>query len=231
MPPRPRFSASQLQAAALAIADEQGIDALTMRSLAAALGTGPMTLYNYVRDRDELDSLVVEAVMSEVAWTKTRKGDWQRRVTAICEAMWLSIRAHPNVIALILTRRSLHHATLVPAEALLQALADSGRSGRELLMAFRVVFGFVVGLAQAQLAGPHPTASQGDSDPTIARVRSLSPEQFPKLVEIANAAAGIAPEEEFRAGLAIVLAGLATQARQPAPTRKGPRPVSNGQQR
>ncbi len=211
MPPRPKYTREQVQAAALAIADEQGIAALTMRSLATALGTGPMTIYNYVQNRDELDALVVEAVMSQAVWAETGAGDWREDVRVICEGMWLGIRAHPNVIPLILTRRSLHHATLAPAEAILRALADSGRSGRDLLMAFRTVFGFVVGLAQAQLAGPHAPSPDGEADPTIARVQALPPEQFPKLIEIAQAAAGVAPEDEFHAGLDIVLAGLDAQ--------------------
>ncbi|OGB25819.1 MAG: hypothetical protein A3I66_04825 [Burkholderiales bacterium RIFCSPLOWO2_02_FULL_57_36] len=216
MPPRPKYTRAQVQAAALAIADEHGVAALTMRSLASALGTGPMTIYNYVRNRDELDALVVEAVMSEAVWGNTGQGDWQQDVRTICEGMWLGIRTHPNVIPLILTRRSLHHATLAPAEAMLRALADSGRSGLELLMAFRTVFGFVIGLAQAQLAGPHPPSHEGETDPTIARVQALPPERFPKLVEIAHAASGVAPEDEFHTGLDIILAGLDAQTKQPA---------------
>lgn len=219
MPPRPKYTRAQVQAAALAIADEQGIAALTMRSLASALGTGPMTIYNYVQHREELDALVVEAVMSEVVWGETGQGDWQRDVRTICEGMWLGIRAHPNVIPLLLTQRSLHHATLAPAEAMLRALADSGRSGRELLMAFRTVFGFVVGLAQAQLAGPHPPSHEGQTDPTVARVQALPPEQFPKLVEIARVASGVVPEDEFHAGLDIILAGLVARTKQPAHAR------------
>ena len=66
MAPKAKFTRAQLQEAALALVDEQGLAALSMRTLAGALGTGPMTLYNYVKDRDELDALVVEAVLSEV---------------------------------------------------------------------------------------------------------------------------------------------------------------------
>jgi AcrR family transcriptional regulator len=75
MAPRPKFTRAQLQEAALALVDEQGLAALSMRTLAGALGTGPMTLYNYVKDRDELDALVVEAVLSEVKTARPR-GDW-----------------------------------------------------------------------------------------------------------------------------------------------------------
>lgn len=205
MPPKAKFARAQLQEAALAIVDKEGLPALSMRSLAAALGTGPMTLYNYVKDRDDLDALVVEAVMAEVRLPR-EKGDWRADVTAIVEATWRTVRRHPNVIPLVLTRRTLHETTLVWAEALLRALAWSGRSGADLLVAFRTVSGFVMGFAQAQLADPlTPDEDQDD----IARAQALPAERFPRLIEIAGAAAKLGADREFRAGLDIVMAGLA----------------------
>lgn len=202
MAPKPKFTRAQLQAAALALVDEQGLAALSMRTLAGALGTGPMTLYNYVKDRDELDALVVEAVLAEVKAPRSR-GDWQENVRAIVEATWRAVRRHPNVIPLVLTRRTLHETTLEWAEALLAALAGSGRSGADLLVAFRTVSGFVMGLAQAQLAGA-PTADH----PDVARAQALPAERFPRLIEIARAATRLGPDREFRAGLDILMAGL-----------------------
>jgi AcrR family transcriptional regulator len=204
VPPKAKFTRPQLQAAALALVGKQGLTALSMRNLASALGTGPMTLYNYVKDRDDLDTLVVEAVMAEVALPRP-SGDWQRDVRAIVEATWHTVRRHPNVIPLVLTRRTLHETTLIWAERLLEALALSGRSGRELLVAFRTVSGFVMGLAQAQLAGP----LAAETDPDVARARALPPARFPRLIEIAKAATRLGAEREFRAGLDIVMAGLA----------------------
>ena len=162
MAPKAKFTRAQLQEAALALVDEQGLAALSMRTLAGALGTGPMTLYNYVKDRDELDALVVEAVLGEVKPARPR-GDWQADVRAIVEATWRTVRRHPTVIPLVLTRRTLHDTTLQWAEGLLEALARSGRRDSELLIAFRTVSGFVMGLAQAQLSGPtadHPDVAR-----------------------------------------------------------------------
>ncbi|MCW5746284.1 MAG: TetR/AcrR family transcriptional regulator C-terminal domain-containing protein [Alphaproteobacteria bacterium] len=211
MPAKPRFTRAQLQTAALALVDAQGLAALSMRTLAAAIGTGPMTLYNYVRDRDELDALLVEAVLAEAHWPVAR-GDWQQDVRAITNAMWQAVRAHPQVIPLILTRRSLQEATLAPAEALLEALAASGRSGAALLAAFRTVTGFVMGLAQAQLPGPAASSGEAGADPVVARMRALPADRFPRLVEIAHAATRIGPAYELRSGLDIILAGLAASA-------------------
>ena len=199
---RARFTTDEIAAAALRIVDDSGVGALSMRSLAASLGTGPMTLYNYVKDRDELDALVVEAVLSEVTPPRPR-GEWQADVRAIVEATWRTVRRHPHVIPLLLTRRTLHETTLHWAEGLLEALARSGRRDSELLIAFRTVSGFVMGLAQAQLSGP--TAD----NPDVARAEALPADSYPRLIEIAKAARGLGPDREFRAGLDIVMAGLA----------------------
>lgn len=205
MPPKAKFTRAQLQAAALALADRDGLSALSMRTLAATLGTGPMTLYNYVRDRGDLDALVVEAVMAEVKLPRD-SDEWQRDVRAIVEATWRTVRRHPNVIPLVLTRRTLHETTLDWAEALLRALARSGRSGVDLLVAFRTVSGFVMGFAQAQLSDPlTPDEDQQD----VARAQALPADRFPRLIEIAGAAAKLGADKEFRAGLDIVMAGLA----------------------
>lgn len=205
MAPKARFTRPQLQEAALTLVDEHGLGALSMRALAGALGTGPMTLYNYVKDRDELDALVVEAVLAEVK-TRRSQGDWQGDVRAIVEATWRTVRRHPNVIPLVLTRRTLHETTLRWAEGLLEALARGGRRDTELLVAFRTVSGFVMGLAQAQLSGP--TADNAD----VARAQALPADRYPRLIEIAKAARGLGPDREFRAGLDIVMAGLVAGA-------------------
>ena len=149
MPAPARYTREQLQRAALDLVDAQGVSALSMRALAGALGTGPMTIYNYVRDRDALDALVVEAVLARARWPEAT-GDWRRDVRAIVQAAWDAIGAHPHAIPLILSRRTLHDTTLEPAEALLDALSRSGRSGSALLAAFRAVMGFVTGLAQVR---------------------------------------------------------------------------------
>jgi AcrR family transcriptional regulator len=203
-----RFSREQLQAEALAIVDERGLAALSMRSLADALGTGPMTLYNHVRNRADLDVLLVDAVFAEARWPRTARADWRDEVEAIAAAGWRAARAHPSVVPLILTRRSRSLPLLELSEALLAALARSGRSGRELLVAFRAVTALTVGFAQAELAGPLSVEAGERAADVIARFRALPAERYPRLREIASAAVTSDPEREFREGLRALLAGL-----------------------
>lgn len=204
----PKFSRERLQAAALALVDEQGLGALSMRSLAAALGTGPMTLYNHVTHREDLEILVVEAVLSGAHWSPEPHEDWRDDVHEIAMAGWRAARAHPRAIPLILTRRSRSAFVLDYAEALLGALARSGRSGDALLHAFRAVSALVMGFAQVELAGPMALEAGEEPDAVIARMRALPEDRYPHLIEIAGAAVGSDAETEFRAGLRLLLAGL-----------------------
>jgi len=205
---RPRkFSRDALQEAALALVDAHGVEGLTMRALAARLGTGPMTIYNHVRDRDELEVLVIETVLGRTTWSRRRRS-WQGDVREIATAMWRAVRAHPRAIPLILVRRARSLAALEVVEALLGALARSGRSGHQLLVAFRAVSALVMGFAQAELSGPLARQAGESATTTIRRVRALPRDRFPHLVEIAGAARTSDPGREFRRGLDLLLAGL-----------------------
>jgi AcrR family transcriptional regulator len=208
-----KLNRERLQAAALALVDEHGLAGLTMRSLAAALGTAPMTLYNHVASRADLEALVVDAVLAQADWraagSEDQTGDWHDDVRAIATALWRAARAHPHAIPLIPTRRSRAQALLEPSEALLDALARSGRSGGALLVAFRAVIGFVLGFAQAELGGPLADAAGEEPSAVIARFRALPRFRYPRLVEIADAATTSDAEDEFREALELLLDGIA----------------------
>ncbi|MCW5893754.1 MAG: TetR/AcrR family transcriptional regulator C-terminal domain-containing protein [bacterium] len=203
-----KFSRDRLQAAALRLVDRDGVAGLSMRTLARELGTGPMTLYNHVADRADLEVLVVEAVLAEVRWARRRHADWRADARSVATAMWRAVRRHPNAIPLVLVRRSRAAALLAPSEALLAALAGGGLRGAALLVAFRAVTAFVMGFAQAELAGPLATAADEPAAATIARFRALPRARYPQLVEIAGAAARSTAAREFRQGLDALLRGL-----------------------
>lgn len=203
-----KFTREQLQRAALALVDAHGLAGLTMRALASELGTGAMTLYNYVSQREELELLVVEAVIGEARSTPVDDLAWYEELEAIAVALWRSIRTHPHVIPLILTRRSRSPAVFGVTEALLRTLARGGRTGDGLLIAFRAVSALIMGAAQAELAGPLTLQAGESASETIARFQALPQDRFPHLIEIATAASASDAETEFRAGLAILIDGL-----------------------
>jgi AcrR family transcriptional regulator len=100
---KPRFSRDEIAAAAVHIADEEGIDALSMRRLAQELGAGTMTLYHYLRTKDELLLLVTDAVMAEVVVPPEAldTDDWRAAVTAIARSSRAALERHPWIFDIV----------------------------------------------------------------------------------------------------------------------------------
>ncbi|MDF4250511.1 TetR/AcrR family transcriptional regulator [Streptomyces sp. WMMB303] len=213
MPAPKKFSRDQLASAALELADDKGLDALSMRALATRLGTGPMTLYNYVDGREGLESLVIEAVVRHAAYPAEPAADWREEVRILAESYWATVRRHPQVVPLIVARRTTDESTLAFGERMLEALARGGRSGRDLLVAFRLVVGFVIGFAQSESGAASLRLAGGSADEVIERGRTLPEERYPRVVEIATASAEGDRLEEFRSGLDLLVAGLSARSR------------------
>jgi AcrR family transcriptional regulator len=206
---RARFSTAEIAAAALAIVDESGLSALSMRALAAALGTGPMTVYNYVPDKEGLEELVVAAVIAEVRVPEPT-GRWLDDVFAIADAMWRGIRAHPAAIPLVLTRRTSSATGFAAADALIAALARGGLADTDRLAAFHAVLGLIVGAAQAELAGP---LTMGRSARDAAeRIGAVASEGFPHVEALSKVAMRTSVEDDFARGLRMLLDGIAARS-------------------
>jgi AcrR family transcriptional regulator len=97
---KPRFNRDDIAAAAIRIADAEGIEAVSMRRLAAELDAGTMSLYHYVRTKDELLTLVVDALMGEVVLPPTQRmpRDWRSAITLIAKRTRDALRRHPWIL-------------------------------------------------------------------------------------------------------------------------------------
>ncbi|MGC5013017.1 TetR/AcrR family transcriptional regulator [Streptosporangium sp. DT93] len=91
--------------AAIGIADDEGLDALSMRRVAAELGAGTMSLYRYVPGKDALVELMVDAVFGESPHPATPAGDWRARLEAAARREWAMYSRHPWTLRVIATPR------------------------------------------------------------------------------------------------------------------------------
>lgn len=199
--PRPRsLTTSQLAAAALTVIDREGLHALTMRAVAAELGTSTMALYRYVDGRDQLEALVVELVLADVD-TRPPGDDtpWRDTITTLAERVRVAVSAHPAVVPLLMTHRHRSPSLLRWSETALQVLTAAGHTGPARVTALRAITGYMVGVLQLQhlgpLAGPGTKVIAAQSD-------------FPLMASTARDAAAVTPEAEFGAGLTALLNGL-----------------------
>jgi len=157
---RPKFTRDQIASTALAIADTEGFAAVSMRRIAAELGAGTMTLYYYVRTKDELVALMDNAIMAEVIIPDEEfPTHWYDALTAIAVRTWEVLMRHPWVL------RYLQNAQGGPNgmrhfEQSLAALADTGLAAPDkfalLAMVDDLVHGNVLRAAEYRSATTTP---------------------------------------------------------------------------
>lgn len=197
--PRPRsLTPDRLATATLAVIDRDGLDALTMRAVAKELGMATMSLYRYVTDKDELEVLVVDHVLSGVNLA-VPPGDWRERITELLSRMRKEVMAHSAVVPLLLRHRHAVPSSLVLIEATLAILTDAGFTGERRVIAQRTIVAYLFGMLQNEHYGP----LSGAGTAVMA-----AQEQFPLLAETAAQARAVAGDTEFHKGLEVVLRGL-----------------------
>ncbi|MEV5828244.1 TetR/AcrR family transcriptional regulator C-terminal domain-containing protein [Spirillospora sp. NPDC052242] len=200
--PRPRsLTPDRVAAAALAVIDRDGLAALSMRAAAKELGMSTMALYRYVRDRGELEGLVVELVLGAVDPAPPPPGPWRGRVEEMARRVRDAVGAHPEIVPLTLVHRHRSAGVLRWSETVLGILAEAGLDGRARAVALRALLAYVIGAVQMEHLGP--LSGEG-----TAALAGLPPDEFPRMAETARHARTVGPDEEFRRGLAAVLRGL-----------------------
>jgi len=201
--PRPKsLTAADLAAAAIAVIDRDGLPALSMRTVAAELGLSTMALYRYVRDRDELELLVVEGVLHTLETTPPPpQSPWPERIATMAERVRATVGEHPGVVPLLLRHRQDSITTLRWSEAVLTILTEAGWTETGRAIALRALISYLNGAIQLE----HLGALGGSGTAVIA---ALPRSDFPLMAATAEAARQISPEDEFTGGLRILLAGL-----------------------
>jgi AcrR family transcriptional regulator len=150
--PRPRHSRADVVRAAVAIADGDGLDAVTFRAVAARLGTGVMSLYNYVPDKQALVYDMAELVSAEVDLPQP-SGDWRADMHLVAGEQRALAYRHPWLIAAVSHLQPLGPATLALLEFALGALEPTGLSARDRLELIALVNGFVLNMVHTELTG------------------------------------------------------------------------------
>jgi hypothetical protein len=125
--PRPRsLTHDQIAEAAVAVIDREGLAAMTMRTVAHELGMSTMSLYRYVAGRDELETLVGEAVLATVDDRPPPPGPWRERVTSMVERVRAAAACHPGAIPLAVAHRPASPASRRWSATVLDVLAEAG---------------------------------------------------------------------------------------------------------
>ncbi|SHF68692.1 TetR/AcrR family transcriptional regulator [Streptoalloteichus hindustanus] len=190
---RPKFTREQIASAALAIADAEGFAAVSMRRIASELGAGTMTLYYYVRTKDELVALMDDALMGEVLVPAEEfPTHWYDALTAVATRTWDVLIRHPWAL------HSLQSAPLGPNnmrhfEQSLAAVADTGLDAADKFALLGIVDDYVHGSVLRACA---PTVSGETVEEALRYAENLvATGEFPQIQALFG---GDVPREDSR---------------------------------
>jgi AcrR family transcriptional regulator len=132
-------------AGALRLIAAQGLEALTMRTLAAHLGVVPGALYRHVRSKEQLQDLIVDGVLAEVDCDISQAPSWTEQIAVLAHRLRNVLTSHPGVAGLLKTRDPLGPHSLALAEAVLRPLHTAGFGNRQAGLAFFLIIDYTVG--------------------------------------------------------------------------------------
>ena len=203
-------------AGALAIIDAEGLEALSIRKLAARLGVTPMAIYWHVRNKDELLDGVAASIFEGIDLSVDAASGWQDQLRNLLESMIGALQMHPSAAILLSTRTVASESGLRPTEVLLDIFRRAGFPAAEATQVARHVLSTVTSLVSSESG----VVARDEPEPVIearqqARtyLESLPPDSFPRLVEAAvPLSEGVDPDTYVAFGLDLLMAGIEAMA-------------------
>jgi AcrR family transcriptional regulator len=226
---RPQLTRERIVTEALAVIAQDGVQALTMRSLAARLGVVPGALYHHVGNKQQLQDLLLDGVLAEIDFHTDPSLAWTQHLKVLAHRLRQVLEAHPGVAAILKTRDPLGPHSLALAEAVLSPLQTAGFGDREAGLAFFLLVDYTIGFA---VSSPRTSVNEQRVRDAAIRTqlheffRSLPPDRFPALVALGEHVWVDNRDQRFTAGLQVLVDGLEQARRSPHRPALGPRPTT-----
>jgi AcrR family transcriptional regulator len=207
-PGRPPVPLDRIVATALQIVDEEGADALSMRTLAQRLDSGTATLYRHFAGRAELIAHVIDRVFGEAEFSAEQLAamSWQQAWRAVAQTMFDALGRHSNVAPLLAGQVPIGPNAMALRERCIAVLLDSGFPPQLAARAYATVARYVLGFA-IQLRAQPAAEQQPDGALPAAVLRASDPSRFPATAAVADSLP-VPLEEEFAFGLELLVQGL-----------------------
>ena len=203
---RPRLSRDRVLAAAVALADREGSEALTVRRLAEDLHVHPTSLYNHVASKEAILDGVVERLLEE-AHLPDEVGSWPEWVRAVAACFRDLARTHPGAFMVLTRRPAETPAAFRITEIGLDAFESDGFSSLDAIQAVRGVSLAVLGMALNECPPMGDWVEPTPSDALLS--------EFPRLVAAATTLEQADPDEDGHWDVVVeaLVAGLARSRR------------------
>jgi TetR/AcrR family tetracycline transcriptional repressor len=209
---RAGLSREAVLGAARRIADDEGVDRLTMRRLATALGVVPNAVYTYYPDKEALLDALLDDLLAGVEIGDPDDGDWRDSLVRLMDGSRRLLLAHPRLVPVFLARPGLGPNAARLGELTFRLLRRGGVEGDRAVEAFRVLLTYSLGFAAFQ--APRLRADDGARAETAeAAFAGLPREQFPEMRGLASQLAGPTTDRHFHTGLRWLLDGISAAPR------------------
>lgn len=198
----------------MALVDEVGIEALTIRKLATAMGTKPMTIYRHVPSKEEIVDGIVDRVFAEIERPST-DGDWLGAVRKRCVSARAVLNRHPWAAPLMMSRTSPGPETLGHHDSVVGCLRRGGLSWQTIAHANTMLDAYIYGFAL--LEASLPSQAEGEFVGAVKDIAStFEADAYPHLVGLAVEHVfqpGYEFSDTFEVGLDIMLEAVSDFAR------------------
>lgn len=220
------LTAATISAAAIGLADQDGIDAVSMRRIAAELQAGPMSLYRHVPDKDALLDLVVQAVYAERPLPVPGPSGWRARLELSARQEWSIYLEHPWLASVVAAtaRPVIAPALMAYTDWRMQAVEGYDLDLTERLQVAVALSSTIQGPALALARSQRSTGTDEDWLATRATViaKALSNDQLPQIAGFGQAELdAVSPDRQFDFSLRCTLDGIeAFLVRRPRPSHE-----------
>lgn len=212
--PRGSLTREQVVETALVLADSEGIEALTMPTLAHRLKCGVMTIYGYVDSKDDLLDAIAQRGLHGIRLPRPLPADAAEILLVWGRALRLNLIEHPSLPMIFLSRAVIGPGILHGLETLLGPLARAGMPPAQGVHAVYAVLTYATGFTAWEIPRTRrqPKASYAAS--WRQATANLLPAELPLVAGVLDELPEVAGQEQFELGLAALTAGLTTR---PAP--------------
>lgn len=198
------MSRSRIVERALRFIDENGLEALSMHKLGAALDVKGMSLYHHVTNKDDLLDGVVEALWEEVEAAARPGADWREGLRTLAHAVRDTVRRHPGAASLIFSQQLMPQAALRIVQVHQRALVEAGFEGSRAYDLLRTIWSYAFGSAFAEITWD--TADPGCAVDVGQLLRPGTPAELAAVAEVFCGQSDAAAQ--FELGLDLMLRGL-----------------------
>jgi AcrR family transcriptional regulator len=208
---RATLTREAIVAAGIELADRHGMEAVSIRRIAAQLGSSPMALYHYVPSKSDLLNLILDAVNAEFAWPERSLADWRSTLSHFARESRRCLKRHPWVAPLRAADPEYGPECIQMLEILLETLSRSGLDMRTAMRALGAVFVFVngfVGIENGDAARQAKGKAKAAAQPRFSRA-VLATGRFPHVTGFAAMGAEQPDDDGFERGLKWILDGIA----------------------